>query len=60
MAKKDRINVIVATTDAILGTTYTTQPVAVIPEDIAKAQTQYTKFKTQRTFKARSERTKKK
>lgn len=60
MANKNIRNVIVATTDPILGTTYKTQPVATISEDIVHAQKQYKNFKTQQTHKVRGERTKNK
>lgn len=60
MAKKKTINVITAVSDPILGTTYKSQPVATIPEDIVHAQKQYKKFKTQQTHKVRGERTKNK
>ncbi len=60
MAKKKTINVITAISDPILGTTYKSQPVATIPEDIVHAQKQYKNFKTQQTHKVRGERTKNK
>ncbi len=61
MAKKRTINVIVASTDAILGTTYTTKPIAVvIPEQVVNAQKQFKKYDSTRKQKIRSENTKKK
>ncbi len=60
MAKKKTINVITAISDPILGTTYKSQPVATIPEDIVHAQKQYKNFKTHQTHKVRGERTKNK
>ncbi len=60
MAKKSTINVITAVSDPILGTTYKTEPVATIPEEIVHAQKQYKNFKTQYTHKVRGERTKNK
>ena len=44
MAKKKTINVITAVTDPILGTTYKTQPVVVVPDKVAIAQKQFDKF----------------
>ena len=60
MAKKRTINVIVASTDAILGTTYKTEPVATIPTEIAHAKENLKKFKTQRAQKVHGANTKKK
>ena len=60
MANKKTINVITAHVDPILGTTYKTEPMNVIPDNIAHAQQQYKQFKTQRTQKAHCQRTKKK
>lgn len=61
MAKKRTINVIVASTDAILGTTYTTKPIAVvIPKQVVNAQKQFKKYDSARKQKIRSENTKKK
>lgn len=58
MAKKKTINVIIAVTDPILGTTYKSQPV--VPNKVAIAQKQFDKISAQKTSKIRSERTKKK
>ena len=60
MAKKSTINVITAVTDPILGTTYKTEPVAIISEDVVRAQKQFEKVQSAKTQKVRSERTKKK
>ena len=60
MAKKNTINVITAHVDPILGTTYKTEPVATVSTEIAKAQENFKKFKTQRVQKVHSTNTKKK
>ena len=50
MAKKNTLNVIVATTDPILGTTYKSQPVTVIPDSVTMAQKQYAQIKNQQKY----------
>ncbi len=60
MARKNTINIITEITDPILGTTYKSEPVTIIPENIAYAQKQFEKVQSAKTRKARSERTKKK
>ena len=58
MARKNTMNVITAISDPILGTTYKSEPMATIPNEIAHAQKQFAKYKTSRTQKVRNERTK--
>lgn len=60
MARKNTINIITGITDPILGTTYKSEPVAIIPENIAYAQKQYAKICAKKAQKIRSENTKKK
>ena len=59
MSKKSTINVITAVTDPILGTTYKSEPVT-IPDSVVHAKKQFEKISAQKTYKTRSEHTKKK
>ena len=60
MAKKSTINVITAHVDPIFGTTYKTETLPTVSTEIATAQENFKKFKTQRTQKVRGVNTKKK
>lgn len=57
MAKKQTINIVVAKTDPIMGTTYTTEP-RLVQTDIHHAKEQYAKVQSVKAQKLRGERTK--
>lgn len=57
MTKKQTINVIVAKTDPIMGTTYTTEP-RLVQTNIHQAKEQFAKVQSAKAQKMRGERTK--